>query len=80
MTTANEKEKSKSKSMNLSDVLKLVSRRVPVLKDRKQIMKDGKPQFKEVSISEDEVMNHAVYEDRVVVVTKDGQKFVGELA
>lgn len=47
---------------------------------RKQAVIDPKTkrptgQFKEVPIPPDEVLSHKVYPHKVVVVTKDGQKF-----
>ncbi|MFZ5530301.1 MAG: hypothetical protein ACOY4U_04525 [Pseudomonadota bacterium] len=54
---------------------KLVKRVVPIIKD-------GKPsgETKEVSVKADEVLSFKEFDDRVVVVTVDGQKLTGAKA
>ena len=71
---ADEKPK---KDMTEADAAKLVYRLAPALDEKGQprMDKDGKPTMKRAPIAENEVMSFGDYEDRVVVVTKDGHKF-----
>lgn len=60
-------------SLTQAQAAALVKREVPVLQD-------GKPteKIRQVAIKADEVLSFREYEDHVVVVTVDGQKFRGE--
>lgn len=62
--------------MTAADAAKLVCRVVPVLN------KEGKPngETKQIAVKASEVLSFRDYGDRVVVVTNDGQKFIGEKA
>lgn len=55
-------------------LLKLVQRPV-TNKDGKPVMDKGEPKLRQVKA--DEVLDWREYSDRVVVVTIDGQKYVG---
>lgn len=70
-------EPEKRNGMTLEQVLKIVKRPVPDLdKDKKPKRDDnGQVVMKEVAIKTEEVMNWAVYDERVSVVTIDGHKF-----
>ena len=61
-------------SLSAAQAAKLVSREVA------ELGADGKPtgKTKSIPIKADEVFSHKDYGDHVVVVTVDGQKFVGE--
>ena len=67
-----------TKQLTAAQAAKLVHRQVPVLDDKGQpeLDKDDKPKMKKQAIKEDEVLNFADYEDRVVVVTTSGEKLV----
>jgi hypothetical protein len=54
-------------------LLKLVQR--PQTKDGKVVMEKGEPKLRQVRA--DEVLSWKEYADHVVVVTTDGQKYVG---
>ena len=67
--------------MTLADVLKMVKRPVPKIdKETKKPLRDKNKAIIMVdqAITEKEVMNWAVYDDKVGVVTTDGHKFYAE--
>ncbi len=77
------KEKSAAKekpALTKAEAAKAVHRLVPVLDEKKKpkLNRDKEPVMKKESIKEDEVMNFAEYEDRIVVVTTSGEKLVAE--
>lgn len=71
------------KEMTAAEAAKAVRRklvvRAPVVEDGEQVIKDGKPAFREqtkfVPIKADEVLSFKDYGSHVVVVTNDGKKF-----
>lgn len=65
-----------TKEMTAADAAKLVCRVVPVLN------KEGKAtgDTKQIAVKASEVLSFRDCGDRVVVVTNDGQKFIGEKA
>lgn len=62
------------KELTAVQAAKLVKREVPALD------KDGKPteKMKAVAVKTEEVFSFREYDDHVVVVTTDGQKFRGD--
>ena len=71
-------------SITKAQAAQVVTRAVPVLDDKgkQRIDKKDNPVTKQEAIKADEVLNHAVYEadDKVVVVTKSGEKLIAKLS
>jgi hypothetical protein len=61
--------------LTAAQAAKAVKRQVPILDEKKKLT--GK--FKDVAVSEDEVLAWAKRGTRIVVVTTDGQKLEGRL-
>lgn len=68
-------------AMTKAQAAAAIKRRVPVLDDdgSPKLNDDGEQVVKHVALKEDEVMNFAVYDDGVVVVTTSGEKLAGPL-
>ena len=72
------KKPQEKKPLSLAEVAKLVKRVVPVLDDEGQpkLNKNKEMITQEEAIEEKEILNFAEYDDRIVVVTKQGEKLV----
>jgi hypothetical protein len=73
-----DKNSEEKKTLTRAEAAKLVKRTVPVLDDdgQQKLNRNDEPVFKKVAIDEDEILNFADYDDRVVVVTTQGEKLV----
>jgi len=72
------KKSQEKKPLSPAEVAKMVKRVVPVLDDEGQpkLNKNKEMITQEEAIEEKEILNFAEYDDRIVVVTKQGEKLV----